>query len=235
MSSFSIPTYSMYLCTQRTHFMFWILVTGGVIISYLLGAIPSSVWYGKAFYGTDVREFGSGNAGATNTFRVLGKKAGSIVMAADILKGFVATSLPKLISQFTEINTNEMVLLQITFGMIAVAGHIFPIYINFKGGKGVASLLGMVLAINPPAAGVCVLAFLVIFLISKYVSLGSMVAGIIYASLMFVTYFNPDNLLSMKIFGVVTSTLLIYTHRKNISRLINKEENKANFSFTKKK
>jgi glycerol-3-phosphate acyltransferase PlsY len=213
--------------------MFWILVIIGLFISYLLGAIPSSVWYGKAFHSTDIRDFGSGNAGATNAFRVLGKKPGSIVMAADILKGFVATSLPKLITQYTEVTSSELVLLQIAFGAVAVVGHIFPIYIQFKGGKGVASLLGMVLAINPPAAGVCLLAFLLVFLITKYVSVGSMTAGIIYASLMFAPLFNPKNILSMKIFGVVTSLLLIYTHRKNISRLINNEENKANLSFKK--
>ena len=213
--------------------MFWIFVTIGLTISYLLGAIPSSVWYGKAFYGTDVRDFGSGNAGATNTFRVLGKKPGSIVMAADILKGFVATSLPKIIAQNTEITNSDFVILQIAFGVIAVIGHIFPVYIQFKGGKGVATLLGMVLAINPPAAGVCILAFLIIFIITRFVSVGSMSAGIIYACLMFVSEFNPHNILSMKIFGVVTAILLIYTHRKNISRLINKEESKANLSFKK--
>ena len=213
--------------------MLWILVILGLLVAYLLGAIPSSVWYGVAFYGTDVREFGSGNAGATNTFRVLGKKAGSIVMAADILKGFVATSLPKVINQYVEISSSDLMLLQIAFGVIAVVGHIFPVYIQFKGGKGVASLLGMVLAINPPAAGICILAFLVVFLLTKYVSVGSMIAGIIYASLMFLPAFNPENILSMKVFGMVTSVLLIYTHRKNISRLINKEENKANLSFKK--
>lgn len=215
--------------------MFWILVSVGLLISYLLGAVPSSVWYGKAFYGTDVRDFGSGNAGATNTFRVLGKKPGSIVMAADILKGFVATSLPKVIANYTETTSSELVLLQIAFGVVAVMGHIFPIYIQFKGGKGVATLLGMVLAINPPAAGVCILAFLILFLITRFVSVGSMSAGIIYAGLMFVPRFNPHDILSMKIFGVVTAALLIYTHRKNISRLINKEESKANLSLKKNK
>ncbi len=214
--------------------MFWIFVSIGLLVAYLLGAVPSAVWYGKAFHGTDVRDFGSGNAGATNTFRVLGKKAGSIVMAADILKGFVATSLPKVIAQYVEVSSSELVLLQIAFGIIAVVGHIFPVYIQFKGGKGVASLLGMVLAINPAGAGVCILAFLVIFFLSKYVSLGSMIAGIVYASMMFVPYFNPENLLAMKIFGVVTAGLLIYTHRQNISRLLNNEESKANLSFKKK-
>jgi glycerol-3-phosphate acyltransferase PlsY len=213
--------------------MFSILVTIGLLASYLLGAIPSSVWYGMAFYGTDVRDFGSGNAGATNTFRVLGKKAGSIVMAADILKGFVATSLPKLIAQYIDVTSSELVLVQISFGVVAVFGHIFPVYIQFKGGKGVASLLGMVLAINPPAAGICILSFLVIFVFTRYVSVGSMTAGIIYAILMFVPHFNPENILSMKIFGLITSALLIYTHRKNILRLINKEESKANIRIKK--
>ena len=214
--------------------MFWIFVSVGLVIAYLLGAVPSAVWYGKSFYNTDVRDFGSGNAGATNTFRVLGKKAGSIVMAADILKGFVATSLPKLIAQYVEVSSSELILLQIAFGIAAVIGHIFPVYTQFKGGKGVASLLGMVLAINPAAGGVCVLTFLVVFVITRYVSVGSMTAGLVYASLMFVSSFNPEGLLAMKIFGVATACLLIYTHRKNISRLINNEESRANLSFKKK-
>lgn len=198
----------------------------GLLIAYLVGAIPSSVWYGRTVEGIDVREHGSGNAGATNTFRVLGKKAGSIVMAADVLKGYLATSIPKYIALSQSWDTGTLVLWQILFGIVAVLGHIFPVYINFKGGKGVASLLGMVLAINLSGFLACLVIFLTVFLSTGIVSVGSMLAGVTYATCMFFSYFNPEDLLSLKIFGICGATLLIYTHRKNIERLIKGEENR---------
>lgn len=198
----------------------------GLLIAYLVGAIPSSVWYGRTVEGIDVREHGSGNAGATNTFRVLGKKAGSIVMAADVLKGYLATSIPKYIALSQSWDTGTLVLWQILFGIVAVLGHIFPVYINFKGGKGVASLLGMVLAINLSGFLACLVIFLTVFLSTGIVSIGSMLAGVTYATCMFFSYFNPEDLLSLKIFGICGATLLIYTHRKNIERLIKGEENR---------
>ena len=157
----------------------------GLLIAYLVGAIPSSVWYGRTVEGIDVREHGSGNAGATNTFRVLGKKAGSIVMAADVLKGYLATSIPKYIALSQSWDTGTLVLWQILFGIVAVLGHIFPVYINFKGGKGVASLLGMVLAINLSGFLACLVIFLTVFLSTGIVSIGSMLAGVTYATCMF--------------------------------------------------
>ncbi len=198
----------------------------GLLIAYLVGAIPSSVWYGRTVEGIDVREHGSGNAGATNTFRVLGKKAGSIVMTADVLKGYLATSIPKYIALSQSWDTGTLILWQILFGIVAVLGHIFPVYINFKGGKGVASLLGMVLAINLSGFLACLVVFLTVFLITGIVSIGSMLAGVTYATCMFFSYFNPEDLLSLKIFGICGATLLIYTHRKNIERLIKGEENR---------
>ncbi len=198
----------------------------GLLIAYLVGAIPSSVWYGRTVEGIDVREHGSGNAGATNTFRVLGKKAGSIVMTADVLKGYLATSIPKYIALSQSWDTGTLILWQILFGIVAVLGHIFPVYINFKGGKGVASLLGMVLAINLSGFLACLVVFLTVFLSTGIVSIGSMLAGVTYATCMFFSYFNPEDLLSLKIFGICGATLLIYTHRKNIERLIKGEENR---------
>ena len=212
----------------------WI-VGGGIILAYLLGSIPTAVWLGKSKYGIDVREHGSGNAGATNTFRVLGKKAGSVVMAIDVLKGFLATFLPIVFTKMQWImwQGEELALWQIAFGIIAVTGHILPIFANFKGGKGVATLLGMVLAIHSLAAFSCILVFLAIFLSTGYVSLGSMLAGITFPILMLVPFYQENGQLNkvLLIFGIIVSGLLIFTHRKNIQRLLKGEEN----SFKKKK
>lgn len=211
------------------------LMIGGGIVAYLLGSIPTAVWLGRAKYGIDIREHGSGNAGATNTFRVLGKKAGSVVMAIDVLKGFLATFLPILFThlQWENLQGEELALYQIAFGIIAVTGHILPIFAGFKGGKGVATLLGMVLAIHSLAALTCVAVFLAIFLTSGYVSLGSMLAGVTFPILMNFSFYQTDEKFNkvLFVFGVIVASLLIFTHRKNIKRLIKGEEN----SFKKKK
>ena len=208
----------------------------GFILSYLIGSVPTAVWYGRSAHDIDIREHGSGNAGATNTFRVLGKKAGSLVMAIDVFKGFLAASIPLLAYQvglnFTEAQEAQ---LQLLCGMGAVIGHIFPLYAGFKGGKGVATLLGMVIGINAIAALGCIVVFLIVFLISKYVSLGSMLAGLSFPLLLMIPalyQYSPSNVLIG--FGFVLFILLVITHRKNIRRLIDGEENKANISFGKK-
>jgi acyl phosphate:glycerol-3-phosphate acyltransferase len=207
-----------------------------LIISYLFGSIPTAVWYGRIKHNIDVREHGSGNAGATNTFRVLGKKAGWIVMAIDIFKGFTASLLPLFAINFgIEFNEAKEVNIQLICGMGAVLGHIFPLYAGFKGGKGVATLLGMILAINIYAALVCIAVFLTVFLISKYVSLGSMIAGLVFPLLLLTHQFHQYSPSQTLIgFGFVLSGLLVFTHRKNIKRLINGEENKIHISFNKK-
>src|ERR1035437_6996229 len=119
-----------------------------LIVAYLFGSIPTAVWIGQAFYGIDVREYGSGNAGATNTFRVLGKKAGIMVMLIDIVKGWTATNLAALIGlSVTGPHTSIIfVNYQLALGIAAVAGHLFPVFAGFRGGKGIATLFGMVLA-----------------------------------------------------------------------------------------
>jgi len=117
-----------------------------VLLAYLIGALPSSVWIGMKFYNTDVREHGSGNAGATNTFRVLGKRAGIIVLILDILKAWIAVTL------LSSLSGNLNIEFKLALGLVAVLGHIFPIYIGFRGGKGIASLLGVIIAIQPEAA-----------------------------------------------------------------------------------
>ena len=132
-----------------------LLVSLLAIVAYLLGSIPSSVWIGRMMYGVDVRDYGSGNAGATNTFRVLGKKAGSIVLIMDMLKGFLASYLIHITTISPDINPYKFVNIQLLFGLLAVVGHLFPVFAQFKGGKGIATLFGMIVCINYPLALLC--------------------------------------------------------------------------------
>ena len=200
-----------------------------LIIAYLLGSIPSAVWVGKLFFGVDVREHGSKNAGATNTFRVLGKKAGFPVLIMDIFKGWGAVTLLSYFCAFDP-GTNQYVNFQLAIGMAAVFGHIYPIYVRFKGGKGVATLLGIIIAIHPEAAGIAFGVFLITFLISKYVSLGAIMAAIVFPFIV-IFIFKSQDTPSLIYFSIVMSLLVIYTHRANIDRLLKKEENKMKVSL----
>ncbi len=190
-----------------------------ILLAYLLGALPSSVWIGMRFYNTDVREHGSGNAGATNTFRVLGKRAGIIVLILDILKAWVAVSL---LSGLAGKHTIEF---QLALGLVAVLGHIFPIYIGFRGGKGIASLLGVIIAIHPEAATLSIGVFLITLLLSRYVSLSSIFAACAFPVLIYF-YFEEHNY-SLIIFSIMVAVLVLFTHKKNIDRLFKNEESKV--------
>ncbi len=194
----------------------------GTVVSYLLGSIPTSVWVGQIFYGVDVRKCGSGNAGTTNTFRVLGAKAAISVFIVDVLKAFAAA---KLVVFFSYIPcTPSYVNLQLLFGVTAIVGHIFPIYVGFKGGKGVASLLGVTLAIAPVPALLAFAVFVVVLLFSHYVSLSSMIAGCSYPVFMFCI--ERTTIFSLQCFSILFAVLILVTHRKNIERLYKKEEKK---------
>jgi glycerol-3-phosphate acyltransferase PlsY len=203
-----------------------------VITAYLIGAIPTAVWYGLRFYEVDVRQHGSGNAGATNTFRVLGKKAGSIVLFLDVLKGATATSLAHVLVDVSIIPASQLVPFQLILGMAAVLGHIFPVYLNFKGGKGVATLLGMVLAIHPLVALLCILIFLLVLITTKYVSLSSMLAALSFPFLLLLPPFKTGSPVLL-IFGFTMFALLLITHRKNIRRLLGGNENRT-YLFSQK-
>ena len=196
-----------------------------LILAYLIGSFPSAVWVGKTFYNKDVREYGSGNAGATNTFRVLGKKAGIPVLLMDVFKGWFAVYLASM----TDGNTIS----QLSFGIAAVIGHLFPIYTGFRGGKGIATLLGFMIGMEPIASGFCALIFLISFLISKYVSLSSIIASIAFPLVIFLyDYKNlPDE--SLITFSIFVPILALITHQKNIERLIRGEENKSKFGKNK--
>ena len=194
-----------------------------ILIAYLLGSIPTSVWIGKRFYNIDVREFGSGNAGATNTFRVLGKKAGIPVLIIDILKGTLAVSLSYLSSY--EQSNESFVNLQLGLGVATLLGHIFPLFAGFRGGKGVATLLGVIMCITPVSCGLALIIFLFVLFSSRMVSLSSMMAGLSYPFLLYFVMHNDNNILT--VFSIIVTALLIVTHRKNIQRILRKEESKV--------
>ncbi len=201
------------------------LIVGLCILSYLLGSIPTALWYGETYHQVDIREHGSGNAGATNTFRVLGRKAGSIVLFVDAFKGFLATGLAAVLFYFRLVDWQTCVTLKILFGFLAVMGHLLPIFCDFKGGKGVATTLGMVLALHPQAALVSILIFLLVFAISKYVSLGSMVASLAFPIILSLGLFGQE-LPIIIYFGSFLAFLVVFTHRKNILRIFQGTENR---------
>jgi|TARA_B110000438_G_scaffold285891_1_gene316506 acyl phosphate:glycerol-3-phosphate acyltransferase len=197
-----------------------------IILSYLTGAFPSAVLIGKIFFKTDVREFGSGNAGATNTFRVLGKKAGIPVLILDIFKGWLAVNYIFFISSLSN-NLDLVFEQQLVFGIAAVIGHLFPIYTGFRGGKGIATLLGLLVGIQPTAALLSSLVFIIIFFISRYVSLSSIFAAIAFP---IIIYFLSDSTdVSLIIFSIFVPLLALITHQKNIERLLKGEEVKVKF------
>lgn len=199
-----------------------------LIIAYLFGSIPTAVWIGQAFYGIDVREYGSGNAGATNTFRVLGKKAGISVMVLDILKGYTATNLAYLIglSVTGPQDSVQFVNYQLALGVTAVMGHLFPVFAGFRGGKGIATLFGMILAVHTGAALLCVLTFVVVLMISKYVSLSSILSGFSFPLSIIFIFQSPIR--SVVLYGMCICVLILVTHQKNIERLLKGKESKAN-------
>jgi acyl phosphate:glycerol-3-phosphate acyltransferase len=201
-----------------------------IVAAYFIGSIPTAVWVGKWFYGIDVREHGSRNPGTTNTFRVLGWKAGIPVFIIDVLKGWLAVKF----AMFSDFHRGDMAYInfQLALGFAALFGHIFPVFAKFKGGKGVASLLGMTIAITPLPALTGFGIFTLVLLITKYVSLGSMTAGLSYP-IMLLTIFNTKSV-SLIIFSIIITLLLIVTHRKNILRLLKGEESKAGFLVRKR-
>ncbi len=203
--------------------MQWITPLAGFLLAYLLGSIPTSVWVGKWFYHIDIRNEGSGNAGATNTIRVLGVKAGIPVILVDVFKGFLAVWLmPKFIPAAWA--APEAVYAQMAAGFLAVIGHVFPVFASFRGGKGVATLLGMGIALFPHVIWIPVVVFAVTVLLSGYVSVGSMLAGISFPLADIFIYHDrhPGRI----IFAIVAALFLLYTHRQNIVRLWKGKENR---------
>lgn len=194
----------------------------GLLIAYLLGAIPTSVWIGKVFFKTDIRKQGSGNAGGTNTVRILGWKAGIPVILFDVFKGWAAVYfLPLFIPQTTLLPTNYTL---VAYGLAAVIGHVYPVYIGFKGGKGVGTLAGVGLALFPWALLAALGIFLLVAIPTRYVSLGSIIAAISFP--LFLIFAFHETAVPNLVLGFFASLFILFTHRKNIERLAKGKENK---------
>jgi glycerol-3-phosphate acyltransferase PlsY len=194
----------------------------GVVIAYLLGSIPTAVWYGKIFHGTDVRQHGSGNAGATNSLRTFGRTAGIIVLIIDFLKGFLAV----LSAQFLFPDTNKY--MPLIMGIAAVLGHLYPVFAQFRGGKGVATALGVIAATFPMTVIGCVIVFAIIVFLTRYVSLGSMLGALAFpVQIAFNAWnTNPEQDHYYLVFASALFLILVFTHRHNIQRLMKGTENK---------
>lgn len=207
------------------------------LMAYLLGSIPSAIWVGRKFYGIDVREHGSGNAGATNVFRVLGKGPGTVVLLMDIVKGYLAVVLAymmekHLYSEEISIASNSW-FFPVVFGVLSVIGHMLPVFAKFKGGKGVATLFGIIIALDPRVAGLALLVFVLVNIVTGYVSVGSLMAGLSIPVLFLQVFGYRD--MSIVVFGVSVGVLIVYTHRKNIKRLMAGEETKSRILVKKQK
>lgn len=193
-----------------------------LFVAYVIGSIPSAVWLSKYVYKKDVREHGSKNAGATNTFRVLGKTAGVIVLMADILKGMAAVSLIQTTD--TEWTQHNFLLFQLMLGFAATLGHIYSVFTRFKGGKGVATFTGVLIYIFPMATLICTIFFLMVFIISHYISLSSMLSALAFPAVC-IWYYRITEYEIMALLLVIPM-IVVYTHRSNIKRLWRGEENK---------
>ena len=212
--------------------MTWLSIIAIMIAAYLLGSIPSAGWIGKKYYGIEIREHGSKNAGTTNMLRVLGKRAALPVFIIDYFKGFCAVILTSLMRYDEAITESWIINLRIIATVFVVLGHIFPIFAGFKGGKGVATLLGAGTGIYAPILLLSFGVWCIIFAIWHYVSLASMIAGCSYP--LFVIIFStmtyddkaPFGSIPFIVFSWVVAVLLIWTHRKNITRLKEGTESK---------
>ncbi|TSA23483.1 MAG: glycerol-3-phosphate 1-O-acyltransferase [Bacteroidetes bacterium] len=201
-----------------------------ILIAYLLGSVPTSVWVGKAFYRIDIRDHGSGNAGATNTIRILGYKAGIPVLVFDVFKGWLAVQLAGWIP-LPDLSAEAITYLKIGCAMAAVIGHIFPIFAGFRGGKGVGTLAGVGLALYPLALLIVLGIFILTLAITRYVSLSSMLAAF---SFPFVVYFiTGERQFALLVLAILVAVFVPVTHRQNIKRLLKGEENR--FDFRRKK
>lgn len=200
-----------------------------ILLSYVIGSFPTSIVTGKILKRIDIRQYGSGNAGATNVFRVLGWKAGLFVLVVDMAKGLVATIWIYQIANsafgWPDIN------FKIIAGLAAVAGHIWTVFAGFKGGKGVGTGAGMILGIAPIPVLVGVVVFVVVVAVSRYVSLGSILASIsVPVTLLLQKYhFHQDTSWQLLILGFIIPVLIIFTHRSNIQRLLQGTENRIQF------
>jgi glycerol-3-phosphate acyltransferase PlsY len=195
-----------------------------IITAYLIGSIPTALIISRQYFGIDIREYGSGNMGATNAFRILGAKYGTIIMVLDVLKGVLAVGLFYLMPFYIS-NEFERTNFMIALGLSAVIGHILPVFADFKGGKGVATLLGMILAIQPHIALTCIGVFLVVLYLTRYVSLSSILSAVMLP--ICVLWIWNEEELTYRIFAMLVAIMVIITHQKNINRIIKGAENRV--------
>ena len=198
----------------------------GAVLAYLLGSIPSAVWIGKWFYGIDVREQGSGNAGATNTIRILGLKAGLPVLFIDAFKAWLAVALGGWITGDI-LTPSNLTLYRIAIGALAVLGHVFPVFAGFRGGKGVAPLVGVVIALFPEAFFFVLIWFALVFSITRYVSLASVTSALIFPLIVIFVFKEQSE--PLLVLSILVAVFIPVTHRRNIGRLIRGNENKLEF------
>lgn len=201
-------------------------VIAGLVIAYLLGSIPTAVMVGKVFYGIDIRTVGSGNAGATNTIRTLGMKAGIPVLLFDVLKAYLAVKLSLFLNN-PAFSDNQNEIYKILLGSMAVLGHVLPVFASFKGGKGVASIVGMLIALFPKAFLVVLVFFVTIMIITKIVSLASVICSILFPFIE-IFIFNETRL-PLIIMALSVAVFIPLTHRANIKRLLSGTEKKFDF------
>ena len=194
-----------------------------ILLAYLIGSIPTALIISKKFFGIDIRDYGSGNMGATNAFRVMGPKFGTIIMVLDILKGMMAVGLFYFLPYYLT-NELERTNFMMGLGLSAVIGHIFPVFANFKGGKGVATLLGMLIAVQPVVACCCVAVFVLVLYLTRYVSLSSILGAIMLP--VSVLWIWNEHELSYRIFALIVAFIVIITHQKNIGRLLRGSESR---------
>jgi len=188
-----------------------------IVIAYLIGSIPTALIISKRFFGVDIRDYGSGNMGATNTFRVLGSKYGTIVMILDMMKGMAAVMLYNFLPYYFH-NELERTNFMIGLGLSAVIGHIFPVFAGFRGGKGVATLFGMILAVQPVIAVSCVGVFILALYLTRYVSLSSILAAICLPICVLWIWNEHEKV--YRLFAILVAALVVLTHQKNIGRIL---------------
>ncbi len=197
-----------------------------IILAYLIGSIPSAVWMGKLFYKVDIRQYGSGNAGATNVIRVLGYKAGIPVLLVDVMKGFAAVQMAYLFPSLG-FGNETLDYIRMALAFAAVLGHVFPVFASFRGGKGVGTLAGAAIALYPIALLIILGIFILIIAITRYVSLASIICGLLFPLIVIIiTHEIHPGLI---ILSIVVAVFIPFTHRKNIKRLINGTENRFDF------
>jgi glycerol-3-phosphate acyltransferase PlsY len=206
--------------------MLTIQVFIALVLSYLLGSIPTSVWVGRWFFNLDIRTQGSGNAGATNTIRVFGVKAGLPVLLFDVFKAWLAVQLGNWLTD-PGFSANQEVIYRIILGGLAVIGHVYPVFAGFRGGKGVATLVGVVIALYPASFFVILLCFSLLMALTRIVSVSSVVSAIVFP---FVAVFLFDeHRLPLMILAIAVALFVPYTHRENIKRLFKGTEKKFDF------